>query len=81
MTILASALCHVTLPQDDKRSAHQVIVTNRHNPSSVLPSKSVLGQVGYLARSIGARALVNEVYLDAVYQVCAARFAIGRAVW
>jgi len=44
-----------------------VVVTNLHNPSSVLASDSVLRQIGDLARSVGARVLVDEVYLDAVY--------------
>lgn len=44
-----------------------IVVTNLHNPSSVLASDSVLREIGELARSIRARVLVDEVYLDAVY--------------
>ncbi|MGC2184978.1 MAG: aminotransferase class I/II-fold pyridoxal phosphate-dependent enzyme [Terriglobales bacterium] len=44
-----------------------IVLTNLHNPSSVLVSDSVLREIGELARSIGARVLVDEVYLDAVY--------------
>ncbi|MGA9814962.1 MAG: aminotransferase class I/II-fold pyridoxal phosphate-dependent enzyme, partial [Terriglobales bacterium] len=44
-----------------------VVLTNLHNPSSVLASDSVLREIGELARSVGARVLVDEVYLDAVY--------------
>jgi aspartate/methionine/tyrosine aminotransferase len=45
-----------------------IVVTNLHNPSSVLTPDSVLREVGDLARSVGARVLVDEVYLDAVYE-------------
>ena len=44
-----------------------IVLTNLHNPSSVLASDSVLREIGELARSVGARVLVDEVYLDAVY--------------
>jgi aspartate/methionine/tyrosine aminotransferase len=45
-----------------------IVVTNLHNPSSVLTPDAVLREVGDLARSVGARVLVDEVYLDAVYK-------------
>ena len=45
-----------------------IVVTNLHNPSSVLTPESVLREIGDLARSVGARVLVDEVYLDAVYE-------------
>jgi aspartate/methionine/tyrosine aminotransferase len=45
-----------------------VVLTNLHNPSSVLTPDSVLREVGDLARSVGAHVLVDEVYLDAVYE-------------
>jgi aspartate/methionine/tyrosine aminotransferase len=44
-----------------------IVLTNLHNPSSVLAPDSVLREVGDLARSVGAHVLVDEVYLDAVY--------------
>jgi len=44
-----------------------IVVTNLHNPSSVLTPDSILREVADLARSVGARLLVDEVYLDAVY--------------
>jgi len=44
-----------------------IVLTNLHNPSSVLVSASALHEIGDLARSLGARVLVDEVYLDAVY--------------
>jgi aspartate/methionine/tyrosine aminotransferase len=45
-----------------------IVITNLHNPTSVLTSDSVLREVGDLARSVGAHVLVDEVYLDAVYE-------------
>jgi aspartate/methionine/tyrosine aminotransferase len=44
-----------------------IVLTNLHNPSSALASDSVLREIGDLARGVGARVLVDEVYLDAVY--------------
>jgi aspartate/methionine/tyrosine aminotransferase len=44
-----------------------IVLTNLHNPTSVLASDSVLREIGDLASSVGARVLVDEVYLDAVY--------------
>jgi aspartate/methionine/tyrosine aminotransferase len=44
------------------------VVTNLHNPTSVLTPDAVLREVGDLARSVGAHVLVDEVYLDAVYE-------------
>ena len=45
-----------------------IVITNLHNPTSVLTLDSVLREVGDIARSIGALVLVDEVYLDAVYE-------------
>ena len=45
-----------------------IVITNLHNPSSVLTPDAVLREVGDIARSVGARVLVDEVYLDAVYE-------------
>ncbi|MCU1232637.1 MAG: aminotransferase [Candidatus Solibacter sp.] len=45
-----------------------IVVTNLHNPSSVLTPESVLREIGDIGRSVGARVLVDEVYLDAVYE-------------
>jgi aspartate/methionine/tyrosine aminotransferase len=41
-----------------------IVLTNLHNPSSVLASDSVLREIGDLARSVGARVLVDAVYTD-----------------
>ena len=45
-----------------------IVITNLHNPTSVLTSNEILRQVGELARSVSAKVLVDEVYLDAVYE-------------
>ena len=45
-----------------------IVLTNLHNPSSVLTAEAVLREIGDIARSVGARVLVDEVYLDAVYE-------------
>ncbi len=45
-----------------------IVLTNLHNPSSALTPDPVLREVGDIARSVGARVLVDEVYLDAVYE-------------
>jgi APA family basic amino acid/polyamine antiporter len=45
-----------------------IVITNLHNPSSALTPNSVLCELGDLARSVGAHVLVDEVYLDSVYE-------------
>ena len=45
-----------------------IVITNLHNPTSVLTPDLVLREIGDIARSIGALVLVDEVYLDAVYE-------------
>jgi len=45
-----------------------IVLTNLHNPSSALTPEAVLREAADIARSVGARLLVDEVYLDAVYR-------------
>src|SRR4029077_11377613 len=45
-----------------------VVISNLHNPTSALTPDWVLQELGDIARSIGASVLVDEVYLDAVYE-------------
>jgi len=45
-----------------------IVITNLHNPTSALTPDSVLREIGDIARTIGALVLVDEVYLDAVYE-------------
>jgi aspartate/methionine/tyrosine aminotransferase len=44
-----------------------VFLTNLHNPSSVLTPNDTLREIGDIAASVGAQVVVDEVYLDAVY--------------
>ncbi len=43
---------------------HLILITNLHNPSSVLAEEAELRAIGELAARVGARVLVDEVYLD-----------------
>jgi aspartate/methionine/tyrosine aminotransferase len=45
-----------------------ILVTNLHNPSSVLTPNDVLREIADIAASNGGYLLVDEVYLDAVYE-------------
>jgi aspartate/methionine/tyrosine aminotransferase len=45
-----------------------IVITNLHNPTSVLTPDSVLREIGEIASRVGALVLVDEVYLDAVYE-------------
>jgi aspartate/methionine/tyrosine aminotransferase len=45
-----------------------VMVTNLHNPSGALLSSESLKQIGDLARRVGARVLVDEVYLEMAFE-------------
>jgi aspartate/methionine/tyrosine aminotransferase len=42
-----------------------IVITNLHNPSGAEASDDCLRDVGRIARSVNARVLVDEVYLDA----------------
>jgi Aspartate/tyrosine/aromatic aminotransferase len=46
-----------------------IVLTNLHNPSGVLMSNETVRQVGQLAGRVGARVLVDEVYLEMLYDV------------
>jgi hypothetical protein len=55
-----------------------IVLTNLHNPTSVLTPEPVLRRIGELAAEAGALVLVDEVYLDAVYeQTPATAFRLG----
>jgi len=45
-----------------------IILTNLHNPSSIMVPEETLRQIGELARGVGARVLVDEVYLEAMFE-------------
>jgi aspartate/methionine/tyrosine aminotransferase len=60
------------LDPDDVRAAvtgatRLVVLTNLHNPSSAPIGKAELTALGALAAKVGARVLVDEVYLDAAF--------------
>jgi aspartate/methionine/tyrosine aminotransferase len=44
-----------------------IVITNLHNPTSAFTPEPVLRDIGDIARAAGALVLVDEVYLDAVY--------------
>jgi aspartate/methionine/tyrosine aminotransferase len=45
-----------------------IAITNLHNPSSALVDDATLRKIGDLARVTGARVLVDEVYLEAMFE-------------
>ena len=45
-----------------------VILCNLHNPTSTLTDESSLRQVGAMAAKVGARVLVDEVYLETMFE-------------
>lgn len=45
-----------------------IVLTNLHNPSSVLVDNATLRRIGELARAVKARVLVDEVYLEAMFE-------------
>ncbi len=45
-----------------------IVLTNFHNPSGVLTDNETLKGVGELARRVGARVLVDEVYLEVMFE-------------
>ena len=58
-------------PEDVRRAVTDktrlVVITNLHNPSSVLAPDDVLREVGKIAQRVGGRVLVDEVYLEALW--------------
>jgi hypothetical protein len=44
-----------------------ICLTNLHNPSGALTSEEILTRIGKIAQNSGAQVLVDEVYLDMVY--------------
>jgi aspartate/methionine/tyrosine aminotransferase len=54
-----------------------IAITNLHNPSSAFTSEATLRAVGAIARSVGARVLSDEVYLDAACNTSGTAFHLG----
>ena len=44
-----------------------IICTNLHNPTGALIDDATLKQIGAIARSVGARVLVDEVYIETMF--------------
>jgi aspartate/methionine/tyrosine aminotransferase len=45
-----------------------IVITNFHNPSGVLTDDDVLREVGEIARRVNARVLVDEVYVQMLFE-------------
>jgi len=45
-----------------------IVLTNLHNPSSALIDEDALRRIGEIAQTAGARVLVDEVYLEALFE-------------
>ena len=45
-----------------------IVLTNLHNPSSALVDEDTLRRVGEIAQSVSGRVLVDEVYLEALFE-------------
>src|SRR5947199_6365126 len=45
-----------------------IVLTNLHNPSSALVDDAMLRKIRELTRGVGARVLVDEVYLEAMFE-------------
>ncbi len=45
-----------------------IVLTNLHNPTSALIDEATLRQIGDMADQVGARVLVDEVYLEALFE-------------
>jgi aspartate/methionine/tyrosine aminotransferase len=50
------------------RSTRLIVLTNLHNPSGVLIEDATLKQIGEIARRVGARVLVDEVYIETLFE-------------
>lgn len=45
-----------------------IVITNLHNPSCAYSDEATMRRVGEIARSVGARVLVDEAYLDLLFE-------------
>lgn len=50
------------------RNTRLIVLTNLHNPSGVLSDDATLREVGEIARHVGARVLVDEVYIETLFE-------------
>jgi len=49
-------------------STRLIVLTNLHNPSGVLIDDPTLKQIGEIARRVSARVLVDEVYIETLFE-------------
>lgn len=54
-----------------------IVLCNLHNPTSALVENDVLREIGAIAAQHGARVLVDEVYLEAVWERPGTAFHLG----
>jgi len=59
------------------RRTRLIVITNLHNPSSALTENETLSEIGEIARKVGARVLVDEVYLEALFGSARSAFHLG----
>ncbi|HEY0724490.1 MAG TPA: aminotransferase class I/II-fold pyridoxal phosphate-dependent enzyme, partial [Pyrinomonadaceae bacterium] len=45
-----------------------IVLTNLHNPSGVLIDDATIKHIGELARKVGARVLIDEVYMETLFE-------------
>lgn len=50
------------------RNTRLIVLTNLHNPSGVLIDDATLKRIGEIARGVGARVLVDEVYIETLFE-------------
>lgn len=60
------------LPEEVERSVtpktRLIVLTNLHNPSGALTTDETLKQIGEIARRAGAHVLVDEVYIETLFE-------------
>lgn len=56
-----------------------IALTNLHNPSSAYASAETMRQIGEVAKKVGARVLVDEVYLEAILVQSPEKAALARS--
>jgi aspartate/methionine/tyrosine aminotransferase len=50
------------------RNTRLIVITNLHNPSGVLIDDATLKQIGEIARRVGSRVLIDEVYIETLFE-------------
>lgn len=50
------------------RNTRLIVITNLHNPSGVLIDTPTIKQIGDIARRAGARVLIDEVYMETLFE-------------